>query len=178
MIALPFAAIATSATIAPRIEVYTMLACNVYRPEYVSADSVAKQLAPPYLGHYSFFFTPGISTGTFSEQPFFLTNPGLWGNQTCTSVTAALDAPYETGGVSQRCASDPEVQAAVAELTAGELYEFFIISDITCSQLPLNVTLTASFSDDRDDGHYLMHYDCLVGFRTCYPSLSHLFYAS
>ncbi|KAF9444748.1 MFS general substrate transporter [Macrolepiota fuliginosa MF-IS2] len=76
LVALPFTAIAMSATIAPRIEVYTTLACRVIRPDIYSDVS----------------------------QP----------------NTAVLSTVAETRP--QRCAADPVVQAAVAKLSAGMLF--------------------------------------------------------
>lgn len=46
---LPFASTATFATIAPRIEVYTKLACDALKPEYQSlaADEFVIRRVPP-----------------------------------------------------------------------------------------------------------------------------------
>ena len=45
---LPFAAIATFATLAPRVEIYTKLACDAIRPEYqtLGVDDVGLRRFP------------------------------------------------------------------------------------------------------------------------------------
>jgi hypothetical protein len=56
---LPLTAISMSATLAPRIDVYTILACKVLRPEYnTTADlphllSTQHQVAAPSFNHLS-----------------------------------------------------------------------------------------------------------------------------
>lgn len=127
MTVLPFAAIASSSTIAPRVEIYTILACKVYKPEYTSANPVAMGPVLPYtIGHFNPSVQPiTVFPGTFGKQPLISPIVGLLGNRSCTSMTAVQDRLVtlsDTGGATKRCASDPEVQAAVAELAAGESY--------------------------------------------------------
>jgi hypothetical protein len=92
-----------AATLAPRIEIYTMLACNVHKPEYT---------ANLHLGSTGFPFPTKIA-GEYGVIPTVLYN---------------ISAPLITGKISSgggqnpnTCASDPVVQAAVAKLTIGKL---------------------------------------------------------
>jgi len=109
MVALPFATLASSTTTAPRIEVYTILACNVYKPEH---NTDFTQLGSPSFDYNSDSFIP---------RPFVVTNFGLLDNQPRTPEpsVASTNAPNETGGAGRHCASDPAVQAAVAKLSTG-----------------------------------------------------------
>ncbi|KAF8891345.1 major facilitator superfamily domain-containing protein [Infundibulicybe gibba] len=95
----PLTAIAMAATLAPRVEIYTMLACREHRPEIFEEQMSYLDLSflIPRFG------VPGI--------PLASSSPG-W--------TSAL----HTGGIvidgirqPNPCASDPVVQAAVAKLT-------------------------------------------------------------
>ena len=81
-----------SATVAPRIDIYTFLACSVHKP-----DIFERTLR---LGGY-----PGFPNVT---SPHLVLHPITPGVETFSYATA------------NPCASDPVVQAAVATLTAGE----------------------------------------------------------
>jgi hypothetical protein len=111
--ALPFTAAAMAATLAPRIEIYTILACSVHKPEYTM--------------HLSKL--PDSNLLVSKSSPGFGTSPSMPANFATeqdiarTYFTGLPDASNDTEGdnkSSNRCASDPEVQAAVAKLTAGE----------------------------------------------------------
>ncbi|KAF8236196.1 hypothetical protein L208DRAFT_1252513 [Tricholoma matsutake] len=108
----PLSAIATSACIAPRIEVYTLLACSVHKPEVFE-----KTLR---LGGYAGFPTensphivlpPVVLANSFDRSdPWFSPSVPVLDVQNVSYVTAQPNP----------CALDPVVQAAVATLTAGE----------------------------------------------------------
>jgi hypothetical protein len=97
MIILPFFAIALWATLAPRIEVYTILTCKALKPEYPHL------MDPQYLviGHHS-----GVPSGYGS---FPLIDSLYLGNESS----------------SKRCADDPVVQAEAAKLAAGMRYRLY-----------------------------------------------------
>lgn len=106
----PLTAIAMSATIAPKIEVYTLLACSVHRPD-ILRHMISKN------GHL--FDTPRALSDVLENEPVTLQTestdglaalvvPGLRKND-----TNAPDKPAT-------CAADPVVQAAVAKLSASE----------------------------------------------------------
>ena len=82
-----------SATTAPRIEIYTFLACSVHKPDIF--DRTLR------LGGYVRF--PN------EPSPHLVLRPVIPGVQTFSYAITA-----------NPCASDPVVQAAVAILTAGE----------------------------------------------------------
>lgn len=109
--AIPFSAIAMAATMAPRIEIYTILACSVHRPEYTRNHHLAKELNLPYLGNNE-FFTPGPTLGVLAGHE---------------NIQQSINISFSQGQIHQSstedeqdCASDPVVQAAVAKLTAGQ----------------------------------------------------------
>ncbi|KAF8969597.1 major facilitator superfamily domain-containing protein [Flammula alnicola] len=113
--AVPFTSIAASLTIAPRIEIYTMLACSVHKPDIFRQNF------------------PGIELGLqdISREPSEL---GLRGLSTLPNPysphlvpvylpkASFLGLVQKNGSVlpthRNQCASDPVVQAAVAKLTA------------------------------------------------------------
>ncbi|KZP12568.1 MFS general substrate transporter [Athelia psychrophila] len=89
---LPFTAISSGATLAPRVEIYRNLACSVHRPEY-------SQLSTPLS------FTPSYSTNlslSLNDVP----------NNTDDYTLLTFDDERRS-----RCAADPEVSAATATLT-------------------------------------------------------------
>ncbi|KAF9053131.1 major facilitator superfamily domain-containing protein [Panaeolus papilionaceus] len=109
--AIPFTSIATSATIAPRIEIYTILACSVHKPDIFKLNY------------------PGLELGIQSPIPLAINSstslPELY-HQAGVSYVSGLsqhdglgpnqvDLPPEKRNL---CASDPVVQAAVAKLIA------------------------------------------------------------
>jgi hypothetical protein len=120
---MPFTSIAMSATIAPRIEIYTMLACSVHKPdvfrhnfpgididlhstihETSGLDFRASGLATSSHIHVVDAYFPGI-------YPFLDSSPGNG------------STPLPRKG--NLCASDPVVQAAVAKLTASKCSSYF-----------------------------------------------------
>jgi len=106
-----------SATLAPRIEIYTILACSVHKPEYTMNPDVSKRLGLPYIKNDSDLLVSKPLPG-FGTSPLI---PTIASENEITSV-GLLDGSNDTEGVNKdldRCTEDPEVQAAVAKLTAG-----------------------------------------------------------
>ena len=97
---MPFTAIATSATAAPRIEIYTTLACSVHRPD-IFGESFQQPDILDFVQH------SGIPA-TAHRYSIFSVEKSLQVGDADTPPTRK-----------QRCASDPVVQAAVAKLTTG-----------------------------------------------------------
>ena len=105
LVIMPFTSIAMSATMAPRIEIYTVLACSVHKPD------IFKQ---------SF---PGLELGLVEEPRQLSTHSSI-------QLIDRVYLPHLTNKLGRAangsvptnpnlCASDPVVQAAVAKLTAG-----------------------------------------------------------
>ena len=111
---MPFTAIATSSTIAPRIEIYTTLACSILRPDYGEVPQQADNLG--------FLHSNECRISAMAHQ------------SSCVDISNVfmIDKSLQTIGADtpptrkQRCASDPVVQAAVAKLTT-RAYSFFVI---------------------------------------------------
>ncbi|KAJ6597071.1 major facilitator superfamily domain-containing protein [Mycena vulgaris] len=96
----PLSTIAMSATMAPKIEIYTMLACSVHKPE-IFRDT---QLLSAYLP--SSLRTHEEPNGTSFPPSFDIAI------KNATSPIISMTKPEISP-----CASDPVVQAAVAKLT-------------------------------------------------------------
>jgi hypothetical protein len=104
---MPFVAMAGSATITPRIDIYTTLACSFIRPEYGDGSQQLDIL------------------GGFLHSNECSRIPALAHQSSCVNNSDAIvfDKSFQTSGPDtpptrkQRCASDPVVQAAVAKLT-------------------------------------------------------------
>ncbi|RDB23050.1 putative membrane protein C14C4.07 [Hypsizygus marmoreus] len=116
----PFTAIAMAATMAPRIEIYTLLACSVHKPDIFrhSLPSLNGTSGLPLPGISA--VTPGskfISLQFNTTMPFILPMSGLKNNTEPGKPTL--------------CASDPVVQAAVAKLTAVMAASMGILSCVT-----------------------------------------------
>lgn len=106
---MPLASIAMSTTIAPRVQIFTRLACMAHRPEYMSDDAkTAPTMVEAGWGHA---FTPqrGPHGGFIS-----VLLPQLQQHQQQHTPSNATKIPSP----SEQCQSDPVVQAAVAELIA------------------------------------------------------------
>ncbi|KAH7889409.1 major facilitator superfamily domain-containing protein [Phlebopus sp. FC_14] len=109
----PLSSIGYSASLAPRVEMYTMLACRIHRPEAVSDDLsqlLARQwshdvaLTPagmPAVHH------PNHDDTSVGSSSVFLPN-----------VTYPFLVEREDPEMRQRCAADPVVQAVAARLAA------------------------------------------------------------
>ncbi|KAF4576704.1 hypothetical protein EYR36_004683 [Pleurotus pulmonarius] len=88
IVLLPFGALASTATLAPRIEILTILACSVIKPEIFDVGKNSSSLSP-FINLVPLVNSTGLD---------HLANPG--------------------SGIPQTCAQDPDVQAAVAQLSA------------------------------------------------------------
>ena len=119
---MPFTAIATSSTMAPRIEIYTTLACSIHRPEIFGESlqpldilgSIVQLSMVPAVAHKS---------SSMEISNVFMIEKSLQIDDKDTLPTRK-----------QRCASDPVVQAAVAKLTAGEYkLVFFLLCTFICT---------------------------------------------
>ncbi|KAF5369159.1 hypothetical protein D9615_009966 [Tricholomella constricta] len=118
LVIVPFTAIAMSATIAPRIEIYTLLACSVHKPD------ILRQTLPTLGGSFDI---PGISP----IMPPMLPENGKYSQDFSVprlGVQNDTEVPKRPGGI---CASDPVVQAAVAKLTAVITASMGILSCLT-----------------------------------------------
>jgi hypothetical protein len=107
---IPLAAMAASATIAPRIEIYTLLACFVHKPDIFERTV--------RFGGY-----PGFPTETspYIVLPPVFTKYGDVTHRVFSSSASVLGLRNSTVTAQPNlCASDPVVQAAVAKLTVGE----------------------------------------------------------
>ena len=103
---MPFTSIATSATIAPRIEVYTTLACSVHRPD-IFGESFRQLDILDFIQHSDDHRIPVVA---HPSSP--------------VDINDADTPPTRK----QRCAADPVVQAAVAKLTSGAYKTVFFLS--------------------------------------------------
>lgn len=90
IVLLPFGALASTATLAPRIEILTILACSVIKPEIFDVGKNSSSLSP-FISLVPLVNSTGLDS---------LASPG--------------------SGIPQTCAQDPDVQAAVAQLSAGD----------------------------------------------------------
>ena len=99
---MPFATIAMSATLAPRVEIFTTLACRVHRPDIYDQGFMGN--AGESLRATSKFILSHVSSNLL--QVHSVSTRGLEYN--------------ELIGSGKRCASDPVVQAAVAQLLASK----------------------------------------------------------
>ncbi|PFH51761.1 hypothetical protein AMATHDRAFT_40016 [Amanita thiersii Skay4041] len=114
---MPFSAIAMSATIAPRIEIYTRLACKVHKPDIYNEHSLQLVLKLfPFLGS-DMLTKPDISMPYLHEVN--LITPAL--------NIIAEGSPHGT----KQCATDPVVQAAVAKLITVISVSMGILSCLT-----------------------------------------------
>lgn len=123
---MPFTAIAMSATIAPRIEVYTMLACSVHKPDVFRhnfpgidldlrstiRETSGLDFRAPSSGPATLFHKHAVDVYFPGIYPFLDSSPG----------NGSTPLPKEGNS----CASDPVVQAAVAKLTASKCVFVFL----------------------------------------------------
>ena len=110
IIAIPFTAMSVAATMAPRIEIYTILACRVHRPEYTRNNQFSYELNLPHVGGNE-LITPGPTFGMLADYRS--------ARQDINISVLQGKMHQSTTEDDQNCASDPDVQAAVAKLTAG-----------------------------------------------------------
>lgn len=120
----PLSSIGYSAAFAPRVEVYTQLACRVHKPEYFpgSPSSVFSQ---PLISHVArVSITSPTKTGAVGD-PSYLFIP---------------NATYEDPETRKKCATDPDVQAKVARLSASMSHAIYCLS--ACSHLMIALSTT------------------------------------
>ncbi|KDR73680.1 hypothetical protein GALMADRAFT_251460 [Galerina marginata CBS 339.88] len=117
---IPFTALASSGTTAPCIEIYTMLACSVHKPDIFKQNFPGIELGLRGMSLDTTVYdiqTPKSSNT--SPSPF---SPNL--PQIHLPVASPFPTIIENNGSTvpsadkKLCASDPVVQAAVAKLTA------------------------------------------------------------
>ena len=102
---MPFSAMAMSACVAPRVEIYTELACRAHRPDYETGRKFSE---PPMV--FQVVEPQAISNYTEDDISFIVPSLNYGDNS----------APEELNP----CAKDPEVNAAAAKLIAGKLSKF------------------------------------------------------
>ncbi|KAF8163650.1 major facilitator superfamily domain-containing protein [Crassisporium funariophilum] len=116
---MPFTSIAMAVTIAPRIEIYTMIACSVHKPDIFRQNFPGLELGTQGFSanrssgvdKFRYFAEPGQAYNSPLEPLYFqdtVTLAGPWSKND-------EDIPPNRRNL---CASDPVVQAAVAKLTA------------------------------------------------------------
>ncbi|KAF9014116.1 major facilitator superfamily domain-containing protein [Cyathus striatus] len=117
---LPLTAIATSATIAPKIEIYTMLVCSVHKPD------IFKQNFPNGgLGG-----NIDVASALLSSDMHRNTSMGMGIKHVISSFTGANET-VPLPSKPNLCASDPVVQAAVAQLSTVITTSMGILSCLT-----------------------------------------------
>ncbi|KAJ6623481.1 hypothetical protein B0H10DRAFT_2162474 [Mycena sp. CBHHK59/15] len=104
----PLGTIAMSATMAPKVEIYTLLACSVHKPD-IFRESVTGTVIVPVLPNHEgkaggIRYPPSFDIAT-KHSGFHADTPAL---SNITLMAKPKPSP---------CASDPVVQAAVAKLT-------------------------------------------------------------
>ncbi|KAG2349744.1 hypothetical protein BDR05DRAFT_250683 [Suillus weaverae] len=114
--ATPVASIGFSALIGPRVEMYTVLACRVHVPELQYEPNDMLHLAQPHSMSLSMNTARTLHDGLNlddSSSAFVSAQP--------VSLYIPADTGPQQSHVPDRdqCASDPVVQAAVAQLSAG-----------------------------------------------------------
>jgi hypothetical protein len=97
-----------SATLAPRIEIYTILACSTLKPEYM-------RFGLSYREDNSTLLVPNPLPGTSPLTPTSFASQDI----VHVHLASSPDASDNFNAIADRCAKDPVVQAAVATLTAG-----------------------------------------------------------
>ncbi|KZP29860.1 MFS general substrate transporter [Athelia psychrophila] len=108
---------ASAITAGPKVEIYTELACRVYRPEYLEqytlpSSTTGHGLFSPLpsdrasLSILSLSFSPVDAYLRRHQQVYFVARD------------AETHTKPEGNGTTNQCASDPQVQAAVAKLSA------------------------------------------------------------
>ncbi|KAJ3895723.1 major facilitator superfamily domain-containing protein [Lentinula edodes] len=98
LVLLPITSISMSATLAPKVEIYTDLACAQHKPEI--ADNHIPSITPYLLTTYA----------------VAITNFSAMSHNSAGELPGAIEIP--TKKPSNPCKSDPVVQAAVAKLAA------------------------------------------------------------
>jgi len=122
---MPFTSIAMSATLAPRIEIYTMLACSVHKPDIFRQNFPGIELGLHSIIHETSgldFRVPSSDIPTSSNMHVAHVFPGIYPFLDSSPKNGSTPPPKK----GNLCASDPVVLAAVAKLTAGKLSLYFL----------------------------------------------------
>ena len=127
---IPFSSFATSSTLAPKVEIYTMLACRVHKPDIY--HSAYGDVNPGGLPGIDLPSLPTAATHRFPNSEISLSSTSLQVPRSSSFVTPRSTAFWfrpsnvETSGRDAPskppppCAADPTVQAAVAKISASE----------------------------------------------------------
>ena len=150
---LPLLSIPVAVTMAPRIEIYNLLACSVHRPEIFDLSLVGSA-SNAAQGHHNVYsqLTFNNTTATTYHTQFV---PQILLDRRRSPVDAISLFSSDSESPQSRCASDPVVRAAVAKLTAGE-------PSICSLPFYLSECICPSSNHGRFWYHDV-HYDGLVG---------------
>ncbi|KAH7929729.1 MFS general substrate transporter [Leucogyrophana mollusca] len=117
LIGMPISSIGFSSTLAPRVELYTMLVCRIHRPEYVSNSNlpgVYGYTTIPEVPSASVSFPTSVNGHTSTELG--LEPPSVLVPRIPTLLSEQHNSA--SGDTRKQCAADPVVQAATAKLAA------------------------------------------------------------
>ncbi|KAH7912214.1 MFS general substrate transporter [Hygrophoropsis aurantiaca] len=120
LVAMPMSSIGFSSTLAPRVELYTMLVCRIDRPEYISnshfSDQYPYSALKPLVAHSNLSLPALENVIPASEHSDDLELHGVL----IPAITNISLSKYEivSGDTRKQCAADPVVQAATAKLAA------------------------------------------------------------
>lgn len=119
----PLSSLGFSALVAPRVEMYTVLACRVHAPEYEPHDL---HLVQPQ--------SMLTMNATWTQDGFTLDVPiAAHGSVQPVSLYIPASPSPSKQHISEsdrnQCASDPVVQAAVARLSAGPFVVFLVLTE-------------------------------------------------
>ncbi|KAL4072834.1 major facilitator superfamily domain-containing protein [Scleroderma yunnanense] len=109
----PISSIGYSAAFPPRVEVYTQLVCRVHKPEYFP-DSPSSLFGEPLTRRVA--------------QVHSTTNPTQTGSVDDPSYLFIPNTTYDDPEIRTKCATDSDVQAAVARLSAALVTTMGILS--------------------------------------------------
>ena len=115
---LPFGSIGFSALLAPKVALYTRLACRAHiRPEYVPNDLALS-------------FSSASNFSVDSPIPYVSDDSQVTLEPVYVPYFASLNYIQDDSDSERRCASDPVVQATAARLSAG-LRQVYLVSRIS-----------------------------------------------
>lgn len=159
---LPFTAIAMAATLAPRIEIYTILACSVHKPDIFKETYTGIDL--PYSG-FPFGGAPSISLPSAGARVSPLQDAEIGTRFTPDMVLRFGNHTQPKPTNPNLCASDPTVQAAVAKLTAG--------MSCTCHYVTVHAVSGIIWHDtSRSRGPFRVVFENLISSYTSCPFLN------
>ena len=109
---MPFSATAWAACSAPRVAIYTELACRIHRPDYSTGRLFVPVDHATLIGHNITNAIGGMSASASPTGPY--TVPLV-----LNGVGDVLHIVQDDAERQHQCAVDPKVQAAVSKLIAG-----------------------------------------------------------